>query len=46
MGALCYDYDITMSCPSIVGLNKMLKICDKFALHNSIIFNSKNTVYI
>ena len=24
----------------------MLKICDKFALHNSITFNSKNTACI
>ena len=34
-GAPSYADDITISCPSIVGLNKM---CDKLALHNSIIF--------
>ena len=45
-GALSYVDDITISCPSINWLNKMLKICDKFLLHNSIIFNSKNTVCI
>ena len=45
-GALSYADDITISCPSIVGLNKMLKIYDKFVLHNSIIFNSKKTVCI
>ena len=43
-GALSYADDIAISCPSSVGLNKMLKICDKFALPNSIIFNSKITV--
>ena len=41
----CAD-DITTCCPSIVGLNKMLKICSKFALHNSIMFTSKKTVCI
>ena len=45
-GALSYADDITISCPRIVGLNNMLKICNikLFALHNSVIFNSKKTV--
>ena len=38
----CY----VMLCSSIVGLNKMLEMCDKFALHYSIIFNCKKTVCI
>ena len=28
MGVLSYADDITLSCPSIWGLNKMLKICE------------------
>ena len=38
MGALSYADDITIMCPSIGGLNKMLKIC--------IIFKNKKTVSI
>ena len=45
-GALSYADDITFSCPSIGRINKILKICDKFAWQNSIIFNSKKTVCI
>ena len=41
MGALSYADDITLICPSIRGLNKMLKICNEFAQSNKIIFNSK-----
>ena len=36
MGALSYADDITIMCPSIRGLNKMLKICYSFAQSNSI----------
>ena len=46
MGALSYADDITIMCPSIGGLNKMLKICYSFAQSNSIIFNNKKTVCI
>ena len=41
MGALSYADDITIMCPSIGGLNEMLKICYSFAQSNSIIFNHK-----
>ena len=34
MGALSYTDDITIICPSIRGLNKMLKICNEFAQSN------------
>ena len=44
MGALSYADDITMICPSIRGLNKMLKICNKFAQSNKIIFNIKKNI--
>ena len=33
-------------CPSIGGLNEMLKICHNFAQSNSIIFNNKKTVCV
>ena len=39
--ALAYADDITMSCPSNVGINKMLKISDKFAWDNNIIIDSQ-----
>ena len=46
MAALSYADDITIMCPSIGGLNEMLKICYSFAQSNSIIFNNKKTVCI
>ena len=46
MGALSYADDITIICPNIRGLNKMLKICNEFAQSNKIIFNSKKTICI
>ena len=36
--------DITLLCPSVWGLNEMLKIYNKYRLENNIIFNSKKTV--
>ena len=46
MGALSYADDITIMCPSIGGLNKMLKICHNFAQSNSIILKNKKTACI
>ena len=46
MDALSYADDITIMCPSLGGLNKMLKICHNFAQSNSIIFNNKKNVCI
>ena len=46
MGALSYADDITIMCPSIGGLNEILKTCYSFAQSNSIIFNNKKTVDI
>ena len=46
MGAPSYADDITIICPSIRGLNKMLKICNEFTQSNKIIFNSKKTICI
>ena len=46
MGALSYADDIILSCPSIRGLNRMIKICSIFANSNHITFNCKKTVCI
>ena len=46
-GALAYADDITISCPSRRGLNRLLyNICDTFALSNDITFNTKKTMCI
>ena len=46
MGALSYADDITLSCPSVHGLNKMMNICSDFATNNFITFNAKKTICI
>ena len=46
MGALSYADDITLISPSLYGLNRMLDICNKFAIYNFIIFDSKKTICI
>ena len=38
MGALGYADDITLTCPSLYGLNSMLDICNQFAKNNHVIF--------
>ena len=45
-GAISYADDITLSCPSIRGLNRMLDICNKFAAEHYLIFNSKKSLAI
>ena len=46
MGALGYADDITLTCPSLYGLNSMLNIYNQFAKNNHVIFNSKKTICI
>ncbi len=46
VGALSYADDITLLCPSLRGLNKMLDICSHFAELFNITFNNKKTVCI
>ena len=46
MGALSYADDITLSCLSVHGLNKMMNICSDFATNNFITFNAKKTICI
>ena len=45
-GAISYADDITLSCPSIRGLNRMLDICNKFAAQHCLIFNNKKSLAI
>ena len=45
-GALSYADDITLLCPSIRGLNKMLDICNSFADMYDIKFNAKKSLGI
>ena len=37
---------ITLSCPSIRGLNRMLEICNSFAAEHNLIFNTKKSLGI
>ena len=46
MGVASYADDITLICPSIWGLNEMLKICNTFSKNNSMLFNKKKTTCI
>ena len=46
MGAPSYADDITLISPILYGFNRMLDICNKFAIDNFIIFNSKKTICI
>ena len=45
-GALAYADDITISCPSRRGLNRLLYICHTFAQSNDITFNTMKTMCI
>jgi len=46
VGVLGYADDITLLCPSIRSLNKMLHICEVFAKDYLITFNSNKTLCI
>ena len=45
-GDLSYADDITLSCSSIRGLNRMIEICNSFAAEHNIIFNTKKSLGI
>ena len=45
-GALSYADDITLSCPSIRDLNRMLEICNSFAAEHNLILNTKKSLGI
>ena len=44
--ALSYADDITISCPSIRGLNRILEICNTFAAKHNLIFTTKKSLGI
>ena len=46
VGALSYADDITLSCPSMQGLNKMMNIYNNFANNNFITLNAKKNICI
>ena len=41
-----YADDITLSCPSVYGLNKTMNICCDFAINNFITFNAQKLICI
>ena len=45
-GALSYADDITLLCPSICGINKMIDICCEYTEEYDIKFNPAKTVCI
>ena len=45
-GRCHYADAITLSCPSVHGLNKMMNIYNDFATNNCITFNAKKTICI
>ena len=46
VGALGYADDITLTCPSLYGLNCMLDICNQFVAKNYETYNTKKTMCI
>ena len=45
-GVLSYGHDITLICPSLRGMNYILKICLDFAENFSLTFNSNTSMCI
>ena len=43
VGALGYADDLILLCPSVVGLNEMIKICEEYATEHDIIFMEKRS---
>ena len=43
-GALAYADDVTLLCPTIAGLRRMLEICDRYSEQFEMQFNPKKTV--
>ena len=46
VGALGYADDIILLCPSISGMQDMLRICEDYADEHSILFNGKKSKYL
>ena len=45
-GAFCYADDVVLLCPSLSGLNQMLRLCSEFARDYNVTFNAQKTVGI
>ena len=41
VGDICYADDLILLCPSVVGLNDMIKICEDYTNEPDILFNGK-----
>ena len=46
VGALVYADDLILLCPSVVGLNEIIKKCEEYANEHDILFNGKKRVRI
>ena len=46
VGALGYADDLILLCPSVVGLNEMIKICEDYASEHDILFNGNKIKYL
>ena len=46
MGALAYEDDITIACPTRRGFHEMQVLCNNFGNENYIIFNTKKTLCV
>ena len=47
MGTFSYAGDITLSCPSVPGLNKIMNMCSDFATNNcTLLLQKKQTISI
>ena len=46
VGAFGYADDIILLCPSLKGMQEMVKICEEYASLHSILFNGKKSKYL
>lgn len=46
VGALGYADDLILLCPSVSGMNKMIKICEDYAREHQILFNGAKSKYL
>ena len=41
MGVFCYADDLSLQCPSFIGIKEMLRTCEIYAEEHKILFNAK-----
>ena len=46
VGALGYADDLILLCPSVSGMNKMIRICEDYAQEHNILFNGTKSKYL